>query len=138
MSQFPDLSRTVNCSRNSASKVDFLSTAGPLRPQEEDQTVVLDKDAIDLNLLPAETVLKGKILPAPHKGQVVKVLLRGEDGEQTPDSYGRFQLRVHRDLGEQVRVDVCADGQRVNDDYVTSTKDEVNIPMPKPDVPCSN
>jgi hypothetical protein len=102
------------------------------------QTVVLDKDAIDLNLVPAETVLKGKIVPAPRKGQMVKVLVQGEDGEKTPDGYGRFEFLVHKDLGEQVRVDVCTDGQRVYDDYVALMKDEVNIPTRKPDVPCSN
>lgn len=105
--------------------------------KEEYQTVVLDKDAIDLNLSPAETVLKGKIVPAPRKNQVVKVLVQGQDGEQTPDSFGRFQFLVHKDLGEQVRVDVCADGQRVYDDYVTLANEEVNIAMRKPDVPCN-
>src|SRR5439155_24061026 len=96
-----------------------------------------DKDAIDLNLVkapPPETVLKGKIVPAPPKGQVVRILVQSEDGEKVPDSYGRFQFVVHKKLGEMVRVNVCADGRRVYDDYVTLVEEEVEIPARKPDV----
>jgi hypothetical protein len=106
--------------------------------KQEYQAVVLDKDAIDLNLVKSETVLRGKIVPVPGKGQVVKVLVQGENGEKTPDSYGRFQFVVHKDLGEQVRVGVCAEGRRVYDDYVTLVEDEVDIPTRKPDLSCSN
>jgi hypothetical protein len=106
--------------------------------KEEYQTVVLDKDAIDLNLAKPETMLKGKIKPAPRKGQVVKVLVSGEDGEQTPDSNGRFQFLVHKRLGEMVRVDVCSDGRRIYDDLVPLVEDEANIQTRKPDIPCGN
>ena len=106
--------------------------------KEEYQTVVLGKDAIDLILKPPETVLRGKIVPAPSKNQVVKVLVQGEDGEQTPDSFGGFRFLVHKDLEEQVRVNVCADGQRVYDDYLTLTNKEVSILTRPPDVACSN
>lgn len=106
--------------------------------KEEYQTVVLDKDAIDLNLVPVETVLTGKIVPTPRKNQVVRVLVQSEGGEKIPDGYGRFQFLVHKNLGEQVRVDVCADGQRVYDDYVTLVEEEISIRTRKPDVPCGN
>jgi hypothetical protein len=141
-------SSSANSDINSNGEADFKDIPHKFRgamvkilPQvhgykEEYQTVVLDKEAIDLNLVKSETVLRGKIVPAPGKGQALKVLVQGEDGEKTPDSYGRFQFVVHKDLGEQVRVDVCAEGRRVYDDYVTLVEDEVDIHTRKPDVPC--
>jgi hypothetical protein len=106
--------------------------------REEYQRVVLDKDAIDLNLVKPETMLKGKIKPTPRKGQVVKVLVSGEDGEQTPDGYGRFQFLVHKQLGETVRVEVCADGRRIYDDLVPLVEHEADISTRAPDIPCGN
>lgn len=83
-------------------------------------------------------VLKGKIVPAPRKGQVVRILVQSEDGEKVPDNYGRFQFLVHKKLGELIRVNVCADGRRVYDDYVKLVDDEADIPTRKPDVQCGN
>lgn len=109
--------------------------------KEDYQTLVLDKEAIDLYLvkaLPVETMLKGRIKPAPGKDQVIRVLVQGEDGEKIPDSYGRFQFLVHRKLGEMVRLNVCADGRRIYDDLVTLGEDEIDILTRKPDVPCGS
>ena len=109
--------------------------------KDEYQTVVLDKDAIDLNLVktpPPETVLKGKIVPAPGKEQRVKVLIQGEHGDTVPDRYGRFQFVIHKKLGEIVRVTVCASGKRIYDDYQTTGQDEIEIHTRKPDVLCGN
>jgi hypothetical protein len=109
--------------------------------KDDYQTVVLDKDAIDLNLekaLPVETILKGKIKPAPGKGQVVRILVQGENGEGAPDAYGRFQFLVHKKPGETIRINVCSDGRRIYDDYVTVVEDEVLIPTREPDVPCGS
>jgi hypothetical protein len=124
----------------------FWGTTVKVLPQvdgykDDYQTVALDKDVIDLNLekaLPVETMLKGKIKPAPGKGQVIKILVQGEDGESVPDGYGRFQFLVHKKPGETIRVNVCADGRRVYDDYVTLVVDEVPIATREPDVPCGN
>ena len=121
----------------------FWGTTVKVLPQvvgykEEYQSVLIDKDAIDLNLMKAETILKGKIKPPPVAGQVIRILVQDEDGEKTPDSYGRFQFVVHKKLGDSVRVNVCADGRRIYDDVVTLVEDEVAIPTRKPDVSCSS
>lgn len=109
--------------------------------KEEYQTVGLDRDVIDLTLTkapPPENILKGKIVPAPRQGQVVKILVQGEAGEEVPDNYGRFRFLVHKKLGDMVRVDICVDGRRVYDELLTLVKDEVDIFPRKPDVPCAS
>jgi hypothetical protein len=109
--------------------------------EEQYQPAILDKDAIDLLLVkapPPQSILKGKIVPTPAKGQIVRVLVQGEDGEEEPDSYGRFKFAVHKRLGERVRVNVCANGRRIYDDYQTLIEEEVEITTRRPDVQCSN
>src|SRR5271157_3506923 len=103
------------------------------------QEILLDKDAIDLPLVnaPAPT-LRGRLTPPPRMGQIVKVLVEGEDGESVPDSYGRFQTVVHKKLGERVSLDVCADGRSIYNNYITLGNDEIEIPVHKPDFACSS
>jgi hypothetical protein len=121
----------------------FWGTSIRVLPQvngykEDYQPVVLDRDSVDVNLMKAETILKGKINPPSEKGQVIKILVQGESGETMADSHGKFQFLVHKQMGEMVRVNVCADGQRVYDDLVPLQEDEVTIPTRKPDIPCGN
>jgi hypothetical protein len=108
--------------------------------KEDYQTVILDKDVIELDLIKAsfETIFKGKLEPAPGNGQKIRILVQDEDGESAPDSYGRFQFLVHKRLGDVVRVDVCANGRRIYDDYLTLVESQVDIPTRPPDVLCSN
>ncbi len=111
------------------------------RYKQEPQTIVIDKDAVDLHLElapPPQTILKGRIVPTPRKEQVVKVLVQGEHGEAVPDEYGRFQFIVHKNSQDRVRVNVCADGQRIYDDYLTLVTDEVEIPTRRPDITCAH
>lgn len=108
--------------------------------KEEYQSVLIDRDAIDLNLTtapPPETLIKGRIIPPPAKALVASVYIAGEDGSQTPDRNGRFQAVVHRKVGERVRVTVCANNQRIYDDYQTIGQDEIQVYTRKPDMACN-
>jgi hypothetical protein len=123
----------------------FWGTPVKILPQvegyrEEYQTIVLNKDAIDLDLLnalPPETLFKARLYPPPGNVQETKILIQGESGEAVPDKYGRFQFLVHKNLGENVRLNVCTSGRSVYDDYITVVEDEVEIATHKPDSPCS-
>jgi hypothetical protein len=88
---------------------------------QEFQFITLDKNAIDLTLAreKPETTLKGKIIPPPRKGQVVRVLVEGEDGEAGVDEYGRFALLVHHKNGESIRLSVYVNNKQLYDGYQT-------------------
>lgn len=108
---------------------------------QEYQEIILDKDAVDLSLVNApgpETTLRGRLTPAPRMGQIVKVLVEGEDAESVPDSYGRFQTVVHKKLGERVGLDVCANGRSIYNNYISVDDDEIEIPVHKPGFVCSS
>ena len=104
--------------------------------KQEYQTTLISGDAIDLNLVKPETLLRARLVPAPAPGQRVKVLIENESGEQVPDSYGRFQAVVHKNLQDSVVVIVCSNGRSVFNDNVSLTTEEVAIPTHKPDVRC--
>jgi hypothetical protein len=104
--------------------------------KQEYQSVLLNRDFIDLNLVKPETVLKGRIVPAPREGQQLSVLIQGEDGEQVPHSDGRFQFIVHKNVGARVRVTVCSNGRSIFDDYKLLAPDEVAISTHKPAGSC--
>jgi hypothetical protein len=103
------------------------------------QEVRLDKDAIDLNLVksfPPMTVLRGRLTPAPPKSQLVSILVEGEDGESVPDHFGRFQIVVHKRIGERVGLNACAGGRSIYNNYITLSEDEIEIPVHKQDDIC--
>jgi hypothetical protein len=103
------------------------------------QSLVINRNALDLQLLkaaPPETLLRGQLRPVPLRRQVVRILVQGEEG--TPDLAGKFQFIIHKKLGETVRINVCADGRSIYDDYQTLTEGEIEIPTHRPDVRCGS
>jgi photosystem II stability/assembly factor-like uncharacterized protein len=64
------------------------------------------------------TWLSGTVTPRPRKGELIRVLVEGEDKEATPDEFGRFKVLVHKKEGTRVRVAVYRDGKQVYDDFV--------------------
>lgn len=101
------------------------------------QSVALTSDVVDLSLVKPATLLKGRIVPAPSSSQNVKVLIEGEDGEQVPDTYGRFQFVVHKNPGATVRVNVCSNGRSIFDDYKAVGSEVVEILTHKPGASCN-
>jgi len=106
--------------------------------KQEYQTKTIDADSMNLDLANPETMLKGKLVPAPPKGQKVEILIESEPGEQVPDGYGRFQALVHKNLGDRVRITVCANGRSVFDDFELLSPDELVIPTRKPGARCGS
>jgi hypothetical protein len=81
--------------------------------------VLIDAVAVDLPLAPEilETWFSGKVIPPPNKGQIVTILVEGEDQEATPDEFGRFKMLVHKKEGTRVRVTVYRDRKQIYDDF---------------------
>lgn len=106
---------------------------------EKYQTLVINKNALDLNLVKAalpETLFRGRLKPVPFKQQVVRILVEGEEG--APDAFGRFQIPVRKKLEQRVRVEVCADGRSIYDDYKILVEGEVEIPTHAPHLRCGS
>ncbi len=73
-------------------------------------TMLLDEDR-------AETLFRGQVEPPPRFGQIVRVLVEGEQSDATPDQFGRFQLSIHHRVGDQIRIQVYSEGRQVYDEY---------------------
>jgi hypothetical protein len=107
--------------------------------RREFQTISIESDAVDVEMVeetPPKAFLKGILVPAPRAGQVTTVLILGEAGSELPDTNGRFQFTLRKRQGDTVRVQVCINGWRVFDQYMTLTDDEVQIPLRRPDIRC--
>jgi hypothetical protein len=122
----------------------FWGTAVKVLPEIDEyqlnyQSITIDSNAIDLQLTPlvAQAMLRARIVPPPANPGLVKVLIENEDSVVTPDNYGRFKMVIHKKPGEMVRVNVCAGGFRVYDDYLLVGDEEVEIPTRQPDVKCN-
>jgi hypothetical protein len=65
----------------------------------------------------SETWFSGRIVPGPGKGELIAILVEGENGEVAPDELGRFKVLVHKKEGTRVRVAVYRDRKQVYDNF---------------------
>lgn len=73
--------------------------------------VTLEKDQ-------PSTILTGSITPLPPAGEKTVILVEGQDGEFSPDEFGRFKVTVHEKSGTSVRLRIYQGKDLVYDDYV--------------------
>ena len=87
--------------------------------QKEYQEVELNSLVIDLPLAleKPEFRLTGRVTPIPSKGEIVRIVVEGEDQTATPDEFGRFQLVVHHKQNERVRLTVYRNDKQVYDNF---------------------
>lgn len=81
-------------------------------------TPTVENDVLDVNLMKANpsSVLGGSLVPLG--GKTTKVLVEGQEGETSPDEFGRFKINVSgKKAGDRVRIMVYRDGELVYDDY---------------------
>jgi len=65
----------------------------------------------------SEVTLLGSILPPPEKGNAVKILVEGQNGETSPEELGRFKLNVNGKAGDRVRLQIYVNGKMAYDDF---------------------
>jgi hypothetical protein len=105
----------------------FKGTKVIARPQvdgyEEVPHEVLLSGAVVTLLLhklpPPVTVLRGSIVLPSGKHGSVKILVEGENGEISPDPFGRFEMKVNGSPGDRIRVKLFVGGKLVYDDFQT-------------------
>jgi hypothetical protein len=107
--------------------------------EQEYQTVKLTSEVVNINLRGETSLftLQGQLEPTPPVGRIVTVLVEGAE-PVSPDRYGRFTVLVHRKPGDVVRVNVCADGHRVHDDFHALVNTDVVIATHPSKVSCNN
>jgi hypothetical protein len=88
--------------------------------EEKWQQCKAKEEVIDLVLIrkaPPVTMLIGSIRPIPPSGHRTVITADGQTVGATPDSLGRFELRVKGKAGDRVRLRVYVDDKLEYDDF---------------------
>ncbi len=72
---------------------------------------------VDLDRAHPITVLSGSLNPPPGPGKIIKILVAGQEGETSPDEFGRFKLSVNGKAGDRIRLKVYNGRELIYDDY---------------------
>jgi hypothetical protein len=64
-------------------------------------------------------LLHGTLMPAPARGEELKIIVEGQPHEALADEFGRFEIPVNGNRGDRIRLRVYAKGKIVYDDYQT-------------------
>jgi hypothetical protein len=101
---------------------------------EQWQTHKLSGDVLDLPLARAAlptTLLTGTIIPPPEEGVEIRILVEGQQGDTSPDKFGRFQLPVKGKDGDRVRLEFWQGAKLLKyDDYVLPGPAQVKLDAP--------
>jgi hypothetical protein len=90
--------------------------------EEKPQKVALSRSVITLTLVelpPPVTTLSGSIMLPKGEIRDLRILVEGQKGETSPDSYGRFEISVAGKPGDRVRVKVFVGERLEYDDFQT-------------------